>query len=109
MIDDPRKTQQLLAALGAALPFEVLLTPALQRALRSQSPPINAVERQTVCNLHYAGDEGGIVCKLDDAGGKSVAFVSLTHLIVPRSNPLAAEVARYQKRRVRRLGRSRAS
>jgi hypothetical protein len=108
MIDDPRRTQRLLSALGAQLPFEVLLTPALRRLLKSQSPPVEAAERQTVCDLHYAGDEGGIVCKLDSANGNAVTFVSLTHLIVPRSNPLAAEVARYQKRRVRRIARSRA-
>lgn len=103
MIDEPGQTERLLAAMRAHLPFEVRLAPALLRHLQSQSPPITAPERQRVRDLHYLGDEGGIVCHLDPGEEKNVIVASLTHLIVPPPHPLAAAVARYQKRRIKRL------
>ncbi len=103
MIDDHDKTQRLLAALRRNLPFEVRLAPALVRHLRSQAPPIEAPVRLLVRELHYAGDEGGIVCELDLGDGKNALFASLTHLIVPSSHPAAAEAARYQNDRIKRL------
>ena len=61
MIDKPEKTSQLLARLMAALPFEVDLTSELLATLK-KSPSCDALERrQTVSNLSYMGDEGGIM------------------------------------------------
>ena len=51
----------------------------------------------------YAGDEGGIVCHLVPLGEKQALFISLTHVRVPRSMPLAQAVADYQKHRVKKL------
>jgi hypothetical protein len=103
MIDDPAKTESLLAAMRAHMPFAVRLAPALLRYLRSQSPPVVVAERQMVRDLHYLGDEGGIVCSLDPGEGKNAIVASLTHLLVPPPHPLAAEAARYRKRRIKRL------
>ena len=105
MIDDQDKTQRLLAVLKRHVPFEVRLGPELVRHLTSQSPPIALPARPTVRELHYAGDEGGIVCALDLADGKNMLSVSLTHVIVPPPHPAAAEAARYQKHRIKRLRR----
>ena len=63
MLDNPEKTARLLAALKAAVPFEVDLTPAVVKQL----------------------------------------FISLTHVRMPRTMPLAAAVADYQKHRVKKL------
>jgi hypothetical protein len=56
--------------------------------------------------ISYAGDEGGIVCRLhfgDEA--KNAAFVSITHLRFDARLPLAHEIIAYQKHRVKRLQR----
>src|SRR3954454_6236756 len=103
MLDDPGKTSRLLAALEAALPFEVHLTPPLARLLRERRGVLLAGDRQTVSALSYLGDAGGIVCHIVPPDGGEVAFVSLTHVRVPPSMPLAAEVLRYQKDRVKKL------
>jgi hypothetical protein len=103
MLDEPEKTSWLLAALKAALPFEVQLTPPLARLLRKQHVALAAGDRQTVSEMSYLGDEGGIVCHLAPPDGGKVAIVSLTHVRVPPSMPLAAEVLRYQKHRVKKL------
>jgi hypothetical protein len=103
MIDDQEQAQRLLVLLKRHLPFEIVLDPRLVRHLRSQSPPIEVQARLPVSEIHYAGDAGGIVCRLDRGENNDALFVSLTHLIVPPSHPAAAEAARYQKRRNKRL------
>ena len=103
MLDDPEKTRRLLAALKASLPFEVHLTPPLARLLRAEQVALGAGDRQTVSEVSYLGDEGGIVCHMVPPDGGKAAVVSLTHVRVPPSMPLAAEVLRYQKHRVKKL------
>src|SRR4051812_19144910 len=64
--------------------------------------------RCQITGIHYAGDEGGILCKLDfgTEDADPVFFVSITHLTFDRRLPLAREIAAYQKHRVKRLRRS---
>ena len=60
--------------------------------------------RQTVWDVSYAGDEGGIVCHLSrsDETGQALV-VSLTHVRVARAMPLVPAVLGYQKHRVKKL------
>jgi hypothetical protein len=103
MLDHPEKTARLLADLKAAVPFEVELPPLLIRRLQAESVP-DAVQKQTVYDLSYAGDEGGIVCHLSPSEETRRALVvSLTHMRVPRSTPLAPAVLAYQKHRIKKL------
>src|SRR5437763_14656804 len=97
MLDDPGKTSRLLAALKAALPFGVHLTPPLARLLRERRVVLPAGYRQTGSAVSYLGDPGGIVCPIVAPDGGGVAFGSLTHVRVPPSMPVAAEVLRYPK------------
>ena len=69
----------------------------------SERVVLPAGDRQTVSAVSYLGDAGGIVCHIVPPDGGDVAFVSLTHVRVPPSMPLAAEVLRYQKHRVKKL------
>ena len=62
MLDNPKKTEPLLVALKAAAPFEVELMPALIEHLRAENIAALNEIRQTVSDVSYAGDEGGIVC-----------------------------------------------
>ena len=106
MIDNPGQAGRLLTSLQAALPLPARMTPELATALRT---PQTATETPAACSiiaLHYAGDEGGIVCGLDvaTATGNAV-YISITHLRFDPRLPLAREVTAYQKHRVKRLRR----
>jgi hypothetical protein len=93
----------LLAALKAAVPFEVDLTPAVVKQLQSESVANADQIRRIVSDLSYAGDEGGIVCHIVPLDKQEALFISLTHVRMPRTMPLAAAVADYQKHRVKKL------
>lgn len=103
MLDNPEKTAQLVAALKAAVPFEVELAPTLIEHLQDENLT-NSDLMHLVWDLSYAGDEGGIMCHMarPEETGKALV-VSLTYVRVPRSMPLARAVADYQKHRVKKL------
>jgi hypothetical protein len=104
MIDHPEKTARLLAALKAAVPFEVELVPSLVNYLRTQHIAAADKPRHIVSDLSYAGDEGGIMCHLSRSEETGQALVvSVTQVRVPRSMPLAAAVADYHNHRVKKL------
>jgi hypothetical protein len=103
MLDKPEKTRQLVAALKAALPFEVALTPELIAHLARQQKPVAVKSTETVSDISYAGDEGGIVCHIRLTTADSMVVVSLTHARVARSLPFAAAVLDYQKHRLKKL------
>jgi hypothetical protein len=104
MLDHPKKTAQLLGALKAAAPFEVELTSSLVEHLRAENVIEADQKRHVVSDLSYAGDEGGIVCHLSCSQEDGRAFVvSLTHVRVARSMPLAAAVLDYQRHRMKKI------
>ena len=102
MLDKPEKTDELVAKLKAALPFEIGLTPELIVQLARQQKPVAVKPTETVTDVSYAGDEGGILCHIRLAGG-SMVVASLTHLRVSRTLPFAAAVIDYQKHRVKKI------
>jgi len=104
MLDHPEKTARLLAALKAAAPFGVELAPWFIQYLRAENIADADRIHHVVSGLSYAGDEGGIICHLtrSEETGRALV-VSLTHVRVPRSMPLAAAVINYQKHRVKKL------
>jgi hypothetical protein len=63
MVDKPRKASRLLAALKAAVPFEVELAPTLIEYLQAENLADADRKKHVVSDLSYAG-EGGIVCLL---------------------------------------------
>jgi hypothetical protein len=103
MLDNAKKTEALMAALKAAVPFEVELTPEVVNQLRAQSLAHANQTRRIVSDLSYAGDEGGIVCHVVPLDKKEALFISITHVRVPVTMPLAAAVVDYQKHRVKKL------
>ena len=104
MLDHQEKTARLLAALKAAAPFDVKLAPSLIEYMQAENVADANRRRHVAWNFSYAGDEGGIMCHLSrsDETGRALV-VSLTHVRVPRSVPLAAAVLDYQKHRVKKL------
>ena len=107
MLDNPRKTEPLLVALKAAVPFEVELMPALIEHLRTKNNASLKEIRQIVSDVSYAGDEGGIVCHIVASDRREALVVSLTHVRMPRTMPLASAVIDYQKHRVKKLKKQR--
>lgn len=104
MIDHPDITERLIEKLNDALPIAARLTPELQDALRSQNTGSIIPAHATVTWISYAGDEGGIVCKLDlGPNVDNAAFTSITHLRFDPRLPLARQITAYQKHRVKRL------
>jgi hypothetical protein len=106
MIDNPVTTMELLEQLESALPLPARLTPELRATLGNQNVGAPVPPDCTITGFHYAGDEGGIVCKLDlGANLASQAFVSITHLRFDPRLPLSRKITDYQKHRVKRLRR----
>ena len=108
VIDNPLQVELLIAKLKAALPLPATATPPMLAQVQEQAPGLDLSSRCQITAIHYAGDEGGIVCKLDfgTEDAEKVFFVSITHLTFDRRLPLAREIAAYQKHRVKRLPRS---
>jgi hypothetical protein len=102
MIDSPKKTARLLAALKEAVPFKVQLVPSLVNYLRAQHIRMAEQSEHIVSDLSYAGDEGGIVCHMRSDEEQELV-VSLTQVRVPRTMPLSATVAEYHNHRVKKL------
>ena len=108
MIDNPAQVEQLIAKLRAALPLSATVSPPLLARLQEQVPDLALPPRCQITEIYYAGDEGGILCKLDfgTEDADPVFFVSITHLTFDRRLPLVREIAAYQKHRIKRLRRS---
>jgi hypothetical protein len=108
MIDNPRKTADLLMKLEAALPVPAIVTPRLARTLRTKSPDAVIPRECDVTWVMNAGDEGGIVCKLSTGKGSesdAAVFTSITHLDFGFQHPLARDIRAYQEHRVKKLRR----
>jgi hypothetical protein len=106
MIDNPAAAMDLLDQLQAALPVPARLTPEVRASLASKNAGAPVPPDGAITALHYMGDEGGIVCRLDlGVGMKNETFVSITHLRFDPRLPLARKIAAYQKHRVKHLRR----
>ena len=105
MLDDPEHTERLLAALKAAVPFEAEISPEALQQLRGRDGGSVWTARQTVRKVSCLGDRGGIACHLQPPQAQELAVISLTHIRVPPSLPVAAQVVRYQKHRLKKLRR----
>ena len=107
MIDNPEPVERLLAKLQTALPVRARLTPEAAAMLQAQNAVTGKIPPGcSISWISYAGDEGGIVCRLDfGQETESAVFTSITHLRFDPRLALAREITAYQKRRVRRLQR----
>ena len=105
MIDRPDQVERLMEHLGAALPIPARPTPELQATLQKQNGITLPGECQ-VTWVSYAGDEGGIVCRLETTSGTAEAVItSITHLRFDPRLPVARDIVTYQKHRVKHLRR----
>jgi hypothetical protein len=106
MIDNPGIVERLLPRLREALPLSARATPELLSVFRKEHSQVAFSEHWRVTEIHYVGDEGGIICKLDlGPNVENAAIVSITHLRFDRSLPLTHEIIAYQTQRVKRIRR----
>jgi hypothetical protein len=107
MIDNPEQVERLLFKLRESLPLVAMLTPEVIAVVRKQSPVVERSRGYAITRVDYAGDEGGIVCKVDlgPHNEDRALFASITHLRFGQVVPVAREISAYQKRRVKRLQR----
>lgn len=105
MIDDPRKTEFLIAALKESIPFMARMTPELVRELSKDAPGTALPGEGEVMEIFYTGDYGGILCALEiaDYDSKKKCVVSITHLRFNRNTPFFREIDAYQRHRVKKL------
>lgn len=105
MIDHPDQVERLMERLSAALPLPARVTPEAQLALKKE----RGVAMPPSCSvtwISYAGDEGGIVCRVEaDIAKTKAVFASITHLRFDPRLPLSREIIAYQKHRVKQLRR----
>jgi hypothetical protein len=107
MIDNPLQANLLVAKLKAALPLRTTATAPLLAQLHEQAPGRDLSPQCQITGIHYAGDEGGIVCRLGfgHEDGEKVFFVSLTHLTFDRRLPLARGALHRTRCRERKAAR----
>jgi len=106
MIDNPDQAERLLARLQVALPLPARVTPELAATLQTKNLATEIPLTCSISMISYAGDEGGIICRLDFAQAiETVAYASITHLRFDPRLPVARDIAAYQKHRVKRLRR----
>ena len=107
MIDNPDQVARLVPRLRDSLPLFATVTPEVAAVIREQSPDADPSRRYAITRVDYAGDEGGIVCKVElgPENDDRALFASITHLRSGHADPLARQIAAYQKHRVKRLWR----
>ena len=108
MIDNPRQVACLIGALRSSLPILAVMTPECVAMFRKETGEPNIPALCKVTQIHYAGDEGGIVCgfEVDYKIGERALFTSITHLQFDPRSELSREIVGYQKHRKKRLRRA---
>ena len=107
MIDNPDQVECLVAKLRESLPLLATVTPEVAAVLREQSPAAEFLRPYRITRVDYAGDEGGIICKVElgPENDDRALFASITHLRFGQTGPISRQIAAYQKHRVKRLRR----
>jgi hypothetical protein len=105
MLDEPWKTQLLMAGLKESLPIPAIIPPQLARKLAEEEPQSSIPSRCNVIDVIYSGDIGGVLCNLDidSREAERVHLVSITHLSFGRNVPLFREIEAYQRHRIKKL------
>jgi len=100
-IDDPVETRKLFLEMEASLPIAVRFAERSVKDLQQQLSSLEITKDKvfTIEELLYSGDSGGILCTVSSADNKEVTIISITHLKVDPSHPLADRIQQYQKKR----------
>jgi len=104
LLDDVEKARALVEQIQANLPILVYPGTPLLRSLEQQGINIKPKHPLHIENVFYMGDEGGIMCDISGIPKKKERFlVSITHIRVKETHPLADAIQNYQLERLSRL------
>jgi hypothetical protein len=108
MIDDEKEVAGLLRDMEEQLPVGVRPARELVESLMRSGVACRPDEDLEIGSVLYLGDAGGIACALKTwaTAGKNAVVVSLSHLRVDDSHPLAARIKAYQSGRAARIAMS---
>jgi hypothetical protein len=108
MIDDEKEVQQLLRDMEGQLPISVHPARELIESLTRGGVKCRPDDELQIGSVLYLGDVGGIACGLKPwpTAGTNAVVVSLTHLRVDDSHPLAVRIGAYQSKRAAKIARS---
>ncbi len=93
-------TEQLVQKLRRALPLTAHGRPPLTEALRRSLACANLMPRVTVTDVFYAGEENGLMCRIDVQGladEPMVVVAPVTQLAFNRRHPIARDIDAYRK------------
>jgi len=102
MIDNYAETMALIERMKQQLPIPALPTRATVRNMRHNKIKLSKKTYAKIESVLYMGDEGGIGCSIS-MPDNTVLVISLTHLKIKESHPLAKDIAVYQKNRIKKL------
>ena len=88
------------------LPIPAYSSRELCQFLQKQGKKIDTNTELKITKVFDSGDAGGIVCSIIEEN-KQVFIVSLTHLRIKPGHPLSGKISAYQKKRIKRISRSR--
>jgi hypothetical protein len=103
MIDDQKKTVELIRKMKSQLPIPAKASKPFVQSLRERGVKIKPKQVVQIKDVLYLGDDGGIACAVDTGQDKSAVISSLTHLRVDVKHPLAEEIRSYQTERTQKL------
>lgn len=106
MIDNLKKTVELLKKIDAAVPIPARLSPELRKRVKTMFPDIPVPEEANVTWIKYMGDEGGILCLLESPAHDAIErplYTSITYLDFGFRHPLSKEIRAYQQHRTKKL------
>lgn len=103
---EARSDKELIEKMIKSLPIPVSPIQELAILMRDNGYKLAPNQKLMIKSVFYMGEEGGIVCDITPEGEtKEVLVVSITHLNVYPSHPLAKEIINYQKKRIKSLQR----
>jgi hypothetical protein len=107
MIDNPDQVERLMAKMKESLPLFARVSHEVAAVISEQSPAADPPRGYPITRVDYAGDEGGIVCKVElgPENNDKAVFASITHLRFSQAGPIGRQIAAYQKHRIKRLRR----
>lgn len=104
MMDDEQEALELMNRMKSALPIPTYPSRKCVLMLKEQNLKLKTGQLLDITEVHYSGDAGGITCMLKlPFPTESIYMVSLTHLRLMATHPLAKDIRKYQVQRIRQL------
>lgn len=103
MTSSDLRAEHLVQKLRRILPLAAHRRPPFAAALRRRLACPDVIPRVMVTDIFYAGEEKGLMCRVDVQGLADDAIVlvaPVTQLAFNRRHPIARDIAAYRKRRV---------